>query len=73
MYRIRRSDIPILKLMYGEASRFYDYDLYKRNRNDINQSMREIKKGSDLGYDIRGVMEMNVVLEATEKSLNQNP
>jgi uncharacterized protein (DUF2267 family) len=71
MYRIRRSDIPILKLMYGEASRFYDYDMYKRNRDDINQSMREIKKGSDLDYDIRGVMEMNLVLESTEKSLEK--
>ena len=68
---IKRSDIPLLKLMYGEASRFYDYDLYKKNRDDINQSMRELKKGSDRTYNLAGVVELDRLLDNTEKVLEK--
>ena len=71
MYRIRRSEIPILKLMYGEASRFYDYDLYKKNVNDIQQSVREIKKGTSTDYNLTGVAELEKILKQTEKMLDQ--
>ena len=71
MYRLKRSEIPILKLMYGEASRFYDYDLYRKNVDNIQQSVREIKKGTSTTYNLTGVAELEKILKQTEKMLDQ--
>ena len=68
--QLRRSDVPIIKLMYGEASRFYDYDLYRKNSDEIEQAIREMKKGESLDFDFTGVMELKVLLDQTQKTLD---
>ena len=69
---VRFSDVPILKTIYGGPSRFYDYDLFVKNKQDIGQFDREIRKGEGdvQGLDFTGVQRLKNELKETEKMLD---
>ena len=74
--RIRRNDIPIVKILYGEASRFFDYDLFTENRKDIEQFVAQAKayqEGKDVtveGLNFVGVNQLKSDLKQTEDMLD---
>ena len=44
---IKFNDVPVIKTIYGTAaSRFYDFDLYEENVNEILQYDKELRKGT---------------------------
>ena len=69
--KIRRSDIPLLKLMYGEASRFYDTDLYRKNTEELKQAEREMKEGESTDFDITGVQALRSQAKRTADMLEK--
>ena len=69
--QIRRSDIPLLKLMYGEASRFYDTDLYMKNINELKQAEREMKEGESTDFDVTGVQALRSQAKRTADMLEK--
>jgi len=72
---IRRNDIPIVKILYGEASRFFDYDLFTENRKDVEQFVAQAKayqEGEDVtveGLNFVGVNQLKSDLKQTEDML----
>ena len=69
--KIRRSDVPLLKLMYGEASRFYDTDLYRNNLTELKQAKREMDEGESMDFNVTGVQALTAQAKQTEKVLEQ--
>ena len=69
---VRFSDVPILKTIYGGPSRFYDYDLFVKNKQDIGQFDREMRKGEGdvQGLDFTGVQRLKKELKQTEEMLD---
>ncbi len=73
--KIRRNDIPIVKILYGEASRFFDYDLFTENRKDVEQFVAQAKayqEGEDVtveGLNFVGVNQLKSDLKQTEDML----
>ena len=73
--RVRRSDIPIIKILYGEGSRFFDYDLFDKNRLEVEQYVAQgkaYKEGEDVtieGLDFTGITELENDRKEVEKVL----
>lgn len=42
--KLRRSDIPILKLIYADPNRFYDFDLFEKNSKEVRQYRNQADK-----------------------------
>tara|TARA_X000001036_G_scaffold28804_1_gene23804 strand:+ start:19601 stop:28237 length:8637 start_codon:yes stop_codon:yes gene_type:complete len=68
---VRFSDVPILKSIYGGPSRFFDYDLYEENKENVLQFEREMKKGTTVREDLdfTGVQRLKNELKQTEEAL----
>jgi hypothetical protein len=68
---IRFSDVPILKSIYGGPSRFYDFDLYEENVQEILQLEQEAKKGGEsrTKFNYVGVVELKELYNNTEEGL----
>ena len=73
---IRRGSVPFAKIVLGEASRFYDFDLFDENREEVMQYVNQAKKyvegeAEDIeGLDFRGIQELEKILEDTENVLS---
>ncbi len=63
------NDVPILRKMYGSASRYYDYDLFDSYSLEIGQSANEIKEGMFDADRHKGVAIMNAHLKSAKKQL----
>ena len=74
---IRRNEIPFAKIILGEASRFYDYDMFDQNRLDVEQHLAQAKAyvdGEDVnvdGVDFTGVQDLEDTLKSTTEMLSQ--
>ena len=68
---VRINEIPLLKIIYGEPSKFYDYDLYKKNKNELETLIREVKKGTSTDTDYTGVPELEWVLDQHDQVLDE--
>lgn len=68
---VRFSDVPVLKSIYGGPSRFYDYDLYEENKENVLQFEREMKKGTTVREDLdfTGIQKLKKELKQTEEAL----
>lgn len=68
---IKFSDVPVLKSIYGGPSRFYDFDLYEKNTQEILQFEQEAKKGGDTRtkFNYVGIGELKVLYNNTEQQL----
>jgi len=68
--RIKRTEIPIVKILYGEASRFFDYDLFDKNVLEVKQFEAQAKAYQE-GEDVR-VEGLNFVgINALKEDLKQ--
>jgi hypothetical protein len=74
--KIKRTEIPFIKLLYGEASRFYDFDMFDGNRLDVEQHIAQAKAYSEGEADVfetldfTGVGELARILKGTEDILS---
>ena len=42
--KLRRSDVPILKIIYADPNRFYDFDLFEKNSKEVRQYRNQADK-----------------------------
>ena len=68
---VRFSDAPILKTIYGGPSRFYDFDLFEENRQEVLQYDAELRKSRETPdhVDFTGVQRLKTELGKAEKWL----
>lgn len=68
---IERKDIPFLNILYGKENKYYNYDVFTENINELGQYTREIEKGETdaQGLNFVGVQQLNEVLKGTKKRL----
>ena len=71
---VKFSDVPILKTIYGGPSRFYDFDLFDKNRKEVEQYFEELKDAKDgklvPGFvDFEGVKKLKEKLKDAEEAL----
>ena len=72
MYKRQVNDIPFVRIMYGEQSRYYDHGKYRDNETRVKQLYLERKDTKDWNnsrYD--GILELNNKLKITEKKLKK--
>ena len=67
---IRYSNVPLVGKIYGGPSRFYDFDLFEKNRTEVEQFDRELKKGEDVDKNYVGIEQLKVELNETLKVLD---
>ena len=71
-YDISVNDIPFVRIMYGEQSRYYDHGKYRDNETRIKQLHLERKDTKDWNNPrYQGVVELNNKLKAAEKKLKK--
>lgn len=67
---LQANDIPFLRKVYGEPSRYYDFDLYDQNKSEVMQLYKELKKGRvDEPGRYKGVVTLDKKMKAVEKTL----
>ena len=68
---IERKDIPFLSILYGSENKYYNYDVFTDNVNELGQYTREIQKGETdaQGLNFVGVQQLNEILKDTKKRL----
>ena len=62
------NDAPILRKMYGEASRYYDYDLFEKNSEELGQLHKEMK---NLGFDASKHQSVHMLNENLKRAKKQ--
>ena len=64
------NDIPFLRKVYGEPSKYYDYDLYDSNKEEILQLYKERKDADTKNIDrYNGVVRLDKKIKSVEKKL----
>tara|TARA_R110000822_G_scaffold39019_3_gene107580 strand:+ start:2184 stop:10550 length:8367 start_codon:yes stop_codon:yes gene_type:complete len=69
--KLSYNDIPFMRKMYGESSKYYDYQLFDKNADEIEISVKELKD-PDLTLDhskYRGVIALNNLRKGSNKQL----
>ena len=69
--KLSYNDIPFMRKMYGESSKYYDYQLFDKNADEVEISIKEIKD-PELNVDLskyRGVVSLNNMRKAANKQL----
>ena len=69
--KLSYNDIPMMRKMYGESSKYYDYQLFDKNADEVEISIKEIKD-PELKVDLskyRGVVSLNNMRKAANKQL----
>ena len=68
---IERKDIPFLNILYGKENKYYNYDVFTENINELGQYTREIDKGETdaRGLNFVGVQQLNEILKGTKQRL----
>lgn len=70
-FKIAANDVPFLRILYGEASKYYDSGKYNEAKIDITQLSKEYKEDRKLGDPSRykGVVLLKDRLDKYEKQL----
>ena len=42
---MQANDIPFLRKVYGEPSRYYDFDLYDQNKSEDHAAVQGVEEG----------------------------
>tara|TARA_R110002049_G_scaffold102101_1_gene247448 strand:+ start:457 stop:9108 length:8652 start_codon:yes stop_codon:yes gene_type:complete len=66
--KVEFNDIPLMRKMYGEPSKYYDFGKFKEREVEINQLLREYKK--DRSEDMSRYRNL-IPLDNTLKSINK--
>jgi len=69
--RIEANDIPFMRILYGEPSKYMDMEDYSRRRQEIMQLTKELKNNPrrDKGERYIGVLGLNNALKSFDKQL----
>jgi hypothetical protein len=68
--QLQANDIPFLRKVYGEPSRYYDFDLYDNNKEEVMQLYKEIKNDKrDDPERYKGVLKLDKKMKLVEKKL----
>jgi hypothetical protein len=68
--KMEANEIPFLRKVYGEPSKYYDFDLYDDNKEQVQQLYKERKEADDKNIDrYRGIVKLNNRLKSIEKKL----
>lgn len=69
-YDIAANDIPFVRIMYGEQSRYYDHGKYRDNETKVRQLFLERKDTRDWDNPrYEGIVKLDNKLKASEKKL----
>lgn len=65
--KMHPNEIPIVRKVYGEPGKYYDFDLFKNNSFELQQLYREMTKQPVFGDPMRyrGVPQMHEMLKST--------
>jgi len=67
---LEANDIPFLRKIYGEPSKYYDFDLYDRNKEEVMQLYKELKNNKQPDRDrYKGVAKLDKKMKTIEKKL----
>ena len=68
---VEANDVPFMRKLYGDPSKYYDYQLYSDRKEEIQQLYRTIRSGDyEKGDDrYKGVAKLDKVIKQTEKRL----
>ena len=69
--RVEANDIPFMRILYGEPSKYMDMEDYSRRRQEIMQLTKELKNNPrrDKGERYIGVLGLNNSLKSFDKQL----
>lgn len=68
--KLEANDIPFLRKIYGEPSKYYDFDLYDSNKEEILQLYKERKEADVKNIDrYDGVVKLDKKIKDVEKKL----
>jgi hypothetical protein len=68
--KMEANEIPFLRKVYGEPSKYYDFDLYDDNKEQVQQLYKERKEADDKSIDrYQGIVKLNNKLKSIEKKL----
>lgn len=69
-YDIAANDIPFVRIMYGEQSKYYDHGKYRDNETEVKQLFLELKDTRDFNNPrYEGIVELNNMIKYSEKRL----
>ena len=71
---IEAGDIPLARILYGEPSKYYDFELFNENKQEFKALKKEMEKAPVMGDKGRykGISEgMNKTLNEVDKMLKQ--
>jgi hypothetical protein len=70
---LQYNDIPFLRKLYGEPSKYYDYELYQDNILEVGQLAKEMKEEPRRGETERykGIPLLNKLMKSYEKQLKE--
>ena len=64
------NDIPFLRKVYGEPSKYYDFDLYDSNKEQVLQLYKERKEADNKSLDrYNGIVKLDKKIKSVEKKL----
>lgn len=68
--KMQANDIPFLRKVYGEPSKYYDFDLYDSNKEQVLQLYKERKEADVKNIDrYNGIVKLDKKIKSTEKKL----
>ena len=69
--KIEANDLPFLRLLYGEPSKYMDIEDYRKRSQEVKQLYKEMKESPrrDKPERYKGIVGLNNVLKNYEKSL----
>lgn len=72
--KVEANEIPMARILYGEPSKYFDYELYDKNKQEIKEYVKEIKGGME--YDKTGrhkgiTSSLNSYLNKIDKQLQK--
>ena len=72
--KVEANEIPMARILYGEPSKYFDYERYDKNKQEIKEYVKEIKGGME--YDKTGrhkgiTSSLNSYLNKIDKQLQK--
>ena len=69
--KIEYNDVPLLRKLYGEPSKYYDFQKFKDREVELTQMMREYKDPETRGdmSNYKGLMPLYNLMKSTNRQL----
>lgn len=64
------NDVPMMRIIYGEPSKYYDYELFSNRQEKVKQLKREVKRTKDFSNPrYKGLKRLDSAVNEINKSL----